>query len=260
MRNVIIVLLSLYSGIALDAIHLSDREIELLGRSIWKSECNCSDNGLLTWNKGEPFPSLGIGHFIWYPTECTQRTFEQTFPQLITFMTQHKVNVPQWLVDQCTIGCPWATKESFMAALQSSQMQSLKRLLQDTISLQARFIVYRFEKELEIIMQSLPRSERTMLQQRIDKLSRSYQGMFALIDYTHFKGSGANAQESYQGHSWGLLSVLRLMNDISTDSLHEFVRTAKQLLSMRVEHAPNKEQEQRWLKGWHARIDRYLQT
>ncbi len=28
----------------------------------------CRDNkGLVSWNRGEAFPSLGIGHFIWFP-------------------------------------------------------------------------------------------------------------------------------------------------------------------------------------------------
>ena len=33
----------------------------------------------------EDFPSLGIGHFIWYRAD-QQSTFEETFPQLIEFM------------------------------------------------------------------------------------------------------------------------------------------------------------------------------
>jgi hypothetical protein len=32
-----------------------------------QSSAGGSITGLTTWNAGEEFPSLGIGHFIWYP-------------------------------------------------------------------------------------------------------------------------------------------------------------------------------------------------
>ena len=45
---------------------LSEAEKEWLGRKIFKNECDSNFECLTTWNKGEEFPSLGIGHFIWY--------------------------------------------------------------------------------------------------------------------------------------------------------------------------------------------------
>lgn len=243
-------------------IHLSDEQIEKLGHTIWHSECNGSLDGLLAWNNGEPFPSLGIGHFIWYPLSCTEKKFEQTFPDLIAFLIQHKVTIEPWLIEQCKLGCPWLNKQAFIAAKKSEYMQSLHALLQRTIHLQARFIVYRFEQELEKNMMTIAQEKRELLQRRIHLLAQSYQGTFALIDYVHFKGSGANPSESYQGHAWGLLHVLEQMRlpNTTDNAILEFVRTAKELLANRVEHAPNKDQERKWLKGWHARIDRYLQV
>ena len=44
---------------------LSEAEKEWLGRNIFKNECDSNFECLTTWNKGEEFPSLGIGHFIW---------------------------------------------------------------------------------------------------------------------------------------------------------------------------------------------------
>ena len=41
--------------------------VQELGQRIWKNECAGSVQGLVSWNEGEAFPSLGIGHFIWYP-------------------------------------------------------------------------------------------------------------------------------------------------------------------------------------------------
>jgi len=40
-----------------------------IGRKIWQNECAGTVEGLTSWNKGEDFASLGIGHFIWYPAE-----------------------------------------------------------------------------------------------------------------------------------------------------------------------------------------------
>ena len=37
------------------------------GMKIWQNESGATVSGLTHWNEGEEFPSLGIGHFIWYP-------------------------------------------------------------------------------------------------------------------------------------------------------------------------------------------------
>ncbi len=39
-----------------------------IGDWIYRNECNRNPRCLVDWNPGESFPSLGIGHFIWYPT------------------------------------------------------------------------------------------------------------------------------------------------------------------------------------------------
>ncbi|MFZ4681922.1 MAG: hypothetical protein ACOYMS_05440, partial [Terrimicrobiaceae bacterium] len=49
------------------SIQLSDAQANEIGRRIWKNECAGSVDGLTSWNSGEDFASLGIGHFIWYP-------------------------------------------------------------------------------------------------------------------------------------------------------------------------------------------------
>jgi hypothetical protein len=40
---------------------------EIIGKKVWANECDGKVEGLTSWNGGEAFPSLGIGHFIWYP-------------------------------------------------------------------------------------------------------------------------------------------------------------------------------------------------
>src|SRR5687767_5521069 len=49
------------------AFGLSDSELDRIGRRVWQNECGGRRDGLTSWNVGEDFASLGIGHFIWYP-------------------------------------------------------------------------------------------------------------------------------------------------------------------------------------------------
>ena len=49
------------------AINLSPAETRRIGNRIWQNECGGTVAGLTSWNAGENFASLGIGHFIWYP-------------------------------------------------------------------------------------------------------------------------------------------------------------------------------------------------
>ena len=46
-----------------------------------------------SWNAGEDFPSLGIGHFIWYRAG-QQEIFEESFPQLLSFLKRQQVALP----------------------------------------------------------------------------------------------------------------------------------------------------------------------
>ena len=46
------------------AAALSDKELESIGQRVWQNECAGTRDGLTSWNEGENFASLGIGHFI----------------------------------------------------------------------------------------------------------------------------------------------------------------------------------------------------
>ena len=49
------------------ATELGGAELDRIGKRIWQNECGGTADGLTSWNAGENFASLGIGHFIWYP-------------------------------------------------------------------------------------------------------------------------------------------------------------------------------------------------
>jgi hypothetical protein len=91
----------------------------------------------------------------------------------------------------------------------------------------------------------------------IECLKKTPQGKFALIDYLNFKGAGTLETERYNGKGWGLKQVLEEMPTDADNVLKAFSETATRLLKQRVESSPAKGQEELWLKGWIARVERY---
>ncbi|MGZ5512150.1 MAG: hypothetical protein ACXWG7_02070, partial [Chthoniobacterales bacterium] len=67
------------SGFPAQAITLSRADAQRIGRKVWQNECGGTIAGLTSWNAGENFASLGIGHFIWYPKDV-RGPFEESFP------------------------------------------------------------------------------------------------------------------------------------------------------------------------------------
>ena len=239
---------------------LSPAEYEWLGQQVFANECNQRLPCLTHWNDGEDFPSLGIGHFIWYRTGQTER-FEETFPDLLDFLQQAGIVLPHWLNQPLHADNPWPDRSSFYRAMASEKMQQLNRLLQSTMDLQAAFIVQRLDSTLESIVASFPAMQREDIRSTALSIAslNAPMGHYALIDYLHFKGSGLNANERYRGQGWGLKQVLGRM-DPDRVSLEEFVASAEAVLQERVANAPPERNEQRWLNGWTNRLYGYLKN
>lgn len=218
-----------------------------MGGTFFKRECGSDPKKLVWWNAGEAFPSLGIGHFIWYPTGAI-KSYQETFPALVQFLKNNGIIIPQWLSE--AHGCPWTNKAEMDS---DNRKAELTQLLQSSADLQAAFIVNRFNEELVIAAKNL---NRTDLQKIID-LACNPIGMFALIDYAHFKGFGANTSEQYKSQGWGLFDVIASM---SGSTVKDFQDSARTVLRRRVENASSekKEHEKRWLTGWLNRINQYV--
>lgn len=231
------------------------QDAQRIGERIWKNECGATREGLTNWKKGENFASLGIGHFIWYPESRVER-FQEMFPALLVFLQKEGVELPKWLkVDS---GCPWNSRDEFYADFNGSKMESLRQLLFDTRSLQAVFIANRLESALPSLIESCPEEEREKISSLFYRLAKEANGLYALLDYLNFKGSGISPKESYKGQGWGLLQVLRRIPATSKQPLIDFVKAAKSLLSERVQNAPPERHEEQWLKGWFNRLDTYI--
>src|SRR3977135_1305819 len=89
--------LSILLASSVDAITLSHPEALRIGKKIWQNECNGTVSGLTSWNEGENFASLGIGHFIWYP-KGQRGPFEESFPKLISFISSRGAKLPKILL------------------------------------------------------------------------------------------------------------------------------------------------------------------
>ena len=243
------------------SMNLTKEQKITLGKEIWKNETNKKEESLIFWNSNEKFLSLGIGHFIWYPVK-SEKVFEQTFPNLLTLFKKRKILLPSWLNKAHKEGAPWKNKKEFDAAKKNndSRLNDLKKLLLNTTDVQTDFIIERLYKTWPKILKNAPHNKRNTMKKNFEQLTKTYQGMFALIDYLNFKGTGINKNERYKGQGWGLLQVLEAMpNQILPDqTVTEFFKAAKKILSLRVANAPiNKKHESKWLQGWIKRISKY---
>ncbi len=246
--------LFLVSSFSLPALQIAELDASIIGQKIWMNECNQTIEGILTWNHGESFASLGIGHFIWYPI-AKQDKFVETFPALVKFLKEHKVQLPHWLNPKTT--CPWHTRDEFEKNKRSGRMNELRNLLTQTVTLQALFMAERFTSIEPALVKDLPHSNVEHIQAQIERLANTPGGTYALLDYLNFKGDGTNPSESYEGQGWGLRQVLLKMPGNTDNPIEEFVTSASKILSDRVELSPSQRNEARWLPGWLNRLKTY---
>src|SRR5688572_6436581 len=233
---------------------LSDAELDRVGRRIWQNECGGTRDGLTSWNAGENFASLGIGHFIWYP-KGARGPFEESFPRLVEFLAKQGVEVPSWLRGDC----PWKNRAEFQVDFRSARMNALRDLLANTVPEQSRFLAQRMEAALPKMLSEAPPFEREHIRTQFQRLAATAPGTFALIDYVNFKGEGTKDTERYKGEGWGLLQVLAGMRGTGPGAPAEFSRSAAAILERRVRNSPPARGEARWLPGWKNRVNSYAQ-
>jgi hypothetical protein len=240
----------------LATVNVSQTEALRIGRKVWQNECNGTISGLTSWNAGENFASLGIGHFIWYP-KGMQGPFEESFPPLVKFMAARGAKVPNLLARTGELHCPWKSRSEFLRAEETPEMKQLRQFLVATIDLQAQFLINRLQNALPKMLEEAAPSDRTKIEQRFQRLAGSARGCFALVDYVNFKGEGVLSTERYKGQGWGLLQVLEQMDNANGDPVEAFSRAAVQVLKRRVANSPPERNESRWLSGWIHRVTSY---
>lgn len=234
---------------------LTESQKSAIGKKIWQNESGGKVDGLTAWNVGEEFPSLGIGHFIWYPAGFNGG-FKESWPDFIAYANSKGANPPTIAK---VADAPWNSRAEFLKDFRSPEMVGLRNWLASTVNLQTDFIVARSHAAFPKILAAAPPTERSKIQANYHKVASTSLGTYALIDYINFKGDGTSQTEKYKGQGWGLLQVLGGMNDVGSgpEAAKEFAASAKRILSRRIDNSPPARGEARWREGWHNRCDTY---
>ncbi|OAN90361.1 hypothetical protein A8B84_00490 [Marinobacter sp. EhC06] len=239
------------------SLALTSAQLDWVGQQIFRNECAGRFQCLVHWNDGEAFPSLGIGHFIWYPKGVEGR-FVESFPALMEYMEQRQVNIPEWLRALEPFDAPWSEKAEFLAVDDSPRLAELREFLAGTQGIQAEFIFRRARESLGRIVEAAPDDRKSDVADRLEALSQTPGGVYAIIDYVNFKGEGLSSTERYNDQGWGLLQVLLEMSGSpDRNALGQFREAAGTVLTRRAENAKDPIERERWLPGWLRRLETY---
>ncbi|MDX8387383.1 MAG: hypothetical protein R8M46_02470 [Ghiorsea sp.] len=258
----VLMLMPLSQPLASEFKALSKAEQARIADLIFRNECNRKVECLVSWNDGEKFASLGIGHFIWFP-KGSKALFQESFPDLLRWFQAHGVKKPRLLAGllQPQKASPWQSKAEFLKPENQNNIQLLRNFLAETKNEQAGFIMFRLSKALLSMLDAATSiQEQIRIQQQFERVSASPNGWYVLADYVNFKGEGIKESERYQGKGWGLAQVLMRMkgDEVGKQAIQSFTHAASYILERRVKLSPPERNEQRWLKGWKKRLNTYV--
>src|SRR5690606_1859049 len=168
-----------------DSLALKPAQLDWVGQKIFANECASRFDCLVHWNEGEAFPSLGIGHFIWYP-EGVEGRFTESFPQLIRYMVQRQSKGPDWLLSLEPFDAPWRDRAAFLALEDSSRVAELREFLAGTQGLQAEFIFRRAAESLGKIVEVAPENRQEQVSAHLDRKSTRLNSSHVKISYAVF--------------------------------------------------------------------------
>ena len=238
--------------------NISRSELNAIGEKIFKNEAAGKKENLVYWNEGENFPSLGIGHFIWYK-QGEPGIFEESFPQLVEFLKSKNVKLPKIMAENKY--SPWKDRQELinLKTKKNPDIEELTNFLYENKDLQIMFIFKRLESSLEKML--AVSDDRENVRKQFYRVASSPNGLYPLIDYVNFKGEGTNPKERYNGQGWGLLQVLENMKGTETgkSALTEFSNSAKFVLQRRVNNSDSSKNERKWLQGWFNRCNTYAE-
>ena len=237
-------------------LKISKEELNVVADKIFKNEAGGKKEDIVYWNTGEDFPSLGIGHFIWY-REGQRGKFAESFPQLVAYYRAHNIKLPKIMEENEY--SPWANRDELFRQkrILNKDIIELTNFLYNTKDIQVSFIFERLENSLEKMLEIADNPEN--VKKQFYRVAKSPNGLYPLIDYVNFKGEGTTRTETYKGEGWGLLQVLENMKGTESGkaALEEFSNSAKFVLERRVKNSDPEKNEKKWLAGWLNRCDTY---
>ncbi len=244
----------------------SRSELADIGQRIFGNECAGKNACLLHWNVGEAFPSLGIGHFIWYPAG-KPGPFVESFPRFVAYVRAQfsEQALPAMLRPEPLPPAPWSSPREFLSAHAAPQKADLMAFLESRFDLQSAFLMQRASQALPQILRAWNEEENPLAQPGINFMSAlcaSHPGRYALTDYVNFKGEGLSPTERYKGQGWGLKQVLetgagRFAGEPPENAARIFAEAAARVLERRANLADQEIERSVWLPGWHKRVATY---
>jgi len=247
---------------AIPQLTISREAAARVGRQVWINESEGREDGVTMWNAGEDFPSLGIGHFIWFK-RGGHPVFEESFPKVVAFMRDRGLRPPKWLDTVPIPPCPWKSKAEFEREFRTARMNELRAYLLASVPLQTEYLLARTQAAIPKMLDTLGDArDRDHLVSQLVRIAQSSRDLYPLIDYVNFKGEGISEKEaafdapSGQKQGWGLKHALLEMRGATrgAPALAEFSRATKAVLDRRIRNHPA---SSRWREGWHKRCDTY---
>ena len=236
------------------ALNMSREQLLAVADKIFENETGGSKDKLVHWNSGESFPSLGIGHFIWFKASGGG-VFGESFPDMVSYYKSKGIKLPKILEEN--VQSPWNSRSELLAKKErgDKDINELINFFDSTRDIQVMFIYERLQSSLDKMLAVA--NDKENLKNQFYRMVNTPNGLYALIDYVNFKGEGLKGVAAYNNQAWGLKQVLENMSgtSIGHEALVEFSDSAKYILSKRVRNAPRN--ESRWLKGWYNRVDTY---
>lgn len=209
---------------------LSEKQLTEIGNRVYMNETAGKIDNLIFWSPNEPFPSLGIAHFIWYPKGHSD-IFEESFPKLVERYKKLGIKLPNILEENAH--APWPNRDAFLAVKDSAEVAELRSFLDNTRDVQAQALYERLDGIKDRLMAASRQPDHVAAQ--FERVVNDKQGAYALIDYLNFKGEGIKETERFNGKGWGLLQVLENMKGSAKDAtvMREFAGSAIVVLAQR---------------------------
>ncbi|MBX9704782.1 MAG: hypothetical protein K5Q00_00880, partial [Gammaproteobacteria bacterium] len=220
---------------AVPTITITQHDAQLIGAKILLNETGGNPQLLTWWGQGSDFASMGIGNFAWYPNGVNDQGFFMLFPQYLNYAKQNGGRLPSSL--QSSPPCPWNSRQAFNNAIASQTMVGMQQFLLSTVDLQTLFIAHSINQAIPTMLNTLSGEQHRQVEKQLENVLATNGGVYAVIDYTTFKGLGLDPRERYQGQGWGLLQVLQNMKTQGSgpQAIEAFTASAEQLLRRRVE-------------------------
>lgn len=224
-------------------LRMSQADKLMFKKGVFYNEARGRYELLTHWNGGEEFPSLGLGHFLWYP-EGYQGKNPDDFPAVLQFLAAKGVELPDWMKPGSR--APWPNRNAFCSDFYSRRMIDLRYILVTTLDYQTEFLLERGNRSLSAMLARVPENERPDIEKQFKRVTSTPVGIYAVFDLVNFKGESR------------LLQALKGMSQAtpSASPIKDFADAAQIVLDKILEDK-DPDYVARWKPNWKQHVDTY---